>query len=172
MILTIVDGWKKSIFRANPAHVYHRRILINGMSVTVMATWFPLPLLQQANGFMAHQNWSNIMVSLLSKSWGNRHQDTVPGMQWKQLRILRQDFPKVSIFPGQVCLLRNDFQVLRLLHYMHFHCWSSFCVWLHCMKAGAFLSRSCWLFRLVSWGLSVLLCCAALVTMSFSRSVY
>lgn len=37
--------------------------------------------LQQANGFMAHQNWSNIMVSLLSKSWGNRHQDTVPGMQ-------------------------------------------------------------------------------------------
>ena len=35
---------KKSIFRANPAHVYHRRILINGMSVTVMATWFPLPL--------------------------------------------------------------------------------------------------------------------------------
>lgn len=65
---------KKSIFRANPAHVYHRRILINGMSVTVMATWFPLPLLQQANGFMAHQNWSNIMVSLLSKSWGNRHQ--------------------------------------------------------------------------------------------------
>ncbi|MCW0137116.1 efflux RND transporter permease subunit [Escherichia coli] len=61
---------KKSIFRANPAHVYHRRILINGMSRNSDGDMVSFASLQQANGFMAHQNWSNIMVSLLSKSRG------------------------------------------------------------------------------------------------------
>lgn len=72
---------KKVYIQGEPGSRISPQDFDNGMSVTVMATWFPLPLLQQANGFMAHQNWSNIMVFLLSKSWGNRHQDTVPGMQ-------------------------------------------------------------------------------------------
>ena len=94
------DHWtvKKSIFRANPAHVYHRRILINGMSVTVMATWFPLPLCNRQMDLAAHQNWSNIMVSLPSKSRGNRHVITSSGDAMKAIEDIGGKNLKVSIF--------------------------------------------------------------------------
>lgn len=61
------------------------------------------------------------MVSLLSKSGG-----TGTGIQFedamKAIEDIAARLPEGFHISGQVCLLRNDFQVLRLLHYMHFHC--------------------------------------------------
>lgn len=44
------------------------------------------------------------------------------GDAMKAIEDIAARLPEGFHISGQVCLLRNDFQVLRLLHYMHFHC--------------------------------------------------